>query len=201
MARRLAPEIRRQRILDTATALFLDRGYAGTSLNDIVRIAGGSKATLVTEFGNKAGLFAAVMQGGADELLDRLGHLPQGGDPGAVLRHIGRLVLDFYLSPRSLVAYRGVISEGQKEPTMARVFYRQGHARIVAAIAARLEDWQGALLLGRDDLQAEADRFVHLLRSGVYEQVLLGVRRTATAAQRERQVASAVATFLRNRTR
>ena len=41
--------------------LFLERGFAGASVNELVRIAGGSLATLYAEFGTKEKLFEAVM--------------------------------------------------------------------------------------------------------------------------------------------
>ena len=50
-----------QRFVEVAEQLFLERGFAGTSVNEVVRLAGGSLATLYAEFGTKEELFEAVM--------------------------------------------------------------------------------------------------------------------------------------------
>ena len=53
---------RRQAFLEAAREVFLDQGYEAASVNDVVRLAGGSLATLYSQFGNKEGLFLAVVQ-------------------------------------------------------------------------------------------------------------------------------------------
>ena len=55
--RRLSPDARRQAIMDAAKALFLSKGYAATSLEEIIATSGGSLATLYKLFGNKQGLW------------------------------------------------------------------------------------------------------------------------------------------------
>lgn len=53
---------RRARILEVASQMFSQNGYNATSINDIVRVAGGSLATVYQWFGNKEGLFLALFQ-------------------------------------------------------------------------------------------------------------------------------------------
>ena len=53
---------RRARIISAATELFLERGYGDTSIDAIVRRAGGSKSTVYELFGGKDRLFAAVIE-------------------------------------------------------------------------------------------------------------------------------------------
>ena len=52
----------RQRLLETATELFADRGYAGTSVREIVDRAGVSKPVLYYYFKSKEGLFYAILE-------------------------------------------------------------------------------------------------------------------------------------------
>ena len=54
------PAARRLRILEAATRLFLDEGYGQATTNALVRIVGGSKATLYSHFPSKEQLFGAV---------------------------------------------------------------------------------------------------------------------------------------------
>lgn len=60
----------RREIEEAARALFLERGYAGTSLADVAKVADVSLPTVKLVFGTKAGLLLAVwdraVKGGAD---------------------------------------------------------------------------------------------------------------------------------------
>jgi len=56
----------RQRLLETATELFAEKGYAGTSVREIVDRAGVSKPVLYYYFKSKEGLFYAILEWAAD---------------------------------------------------------------------------------------------------------------------------------------
>jgi len=56
----------RQRLLETATELFADKGYAGTSVREIVNRAGVSKPVLYYYFKSKEGLFYAILEWAAE---------------------------------------------------------------------------------------------------------------------------------------
>jgi AcrR family transcriptional regulator len=46
--------------LQAAREIFLEKGYAGTSIDEVVQRTGGSKASVYKYFGSKEGLFAAM---------------------------------------------------------------------------------------------------------------------------------------------
>ena len=56
----------RARILETATDLFAEKGYAGTYVREIVENAGVSKPVLYYYFESKEGLFFAILEWAAD---------------------------------------------------------------------------------------------------------------------------------------
>ena len=56
----------RERLLENATELFAEKGYAGTSVREIVEKAGVSKPVLYYYFKSKEGLFYAILQWAAD---------------------------------------------------------------------------------------------------------------------------------------
>jgi AcrR family transcriptional regulator len=62
----------RAALLAAARDLFAERGYAGTGTEDIVARARLTRGALYHHFGDKAGLFRAVMQDVAGELAHRL---------------------------------------------------------------------------------------------------------------------------------
>jgi AcrR family transcriptional regulator len=83
---RLAPDARREQILETAVRLFGERGYADVSASDVARAAGVTPALVHHYFGPKRDIYLAVLQRFGDdvlemerlapavEMLERLGH-------------------------------------------------------------------------------------------------------------------------------
>jgi AcrR family transcriptional regulator len=61
----------RERLLETATGMFAEKGYAGTSVREIVERAGVSKPVLYYYFQSKEGLFLAIL-GMAEKLQKQL---------------------------------------------------------------------------------------------------------------------------------
>lgn len=55
-------DARPQELLAAALDLFVERGYAGTRLDDVASLAGVSKGTLYLYFENKEELFKAVVR-------------------------------------------------------------------------------------------------------------------------------------------
>ena len=56
-------EATRTALLEVARELFTERGYAGTATEDIAQRAGVTRGALYYQFGDKSGLFYAVLEG------------------------------------------------------------------------------------------------------------------------------------------
>jgi AcrR family transcriptional regulator len=63
-----SPRPRKEEILDIATSLFAERGYEGTSMNDVAERVGMRKASLFYHFTTKDALYEAVL----DRLVSRV---------------------------------------------------------------------------------------------------------------------------------
>lgn len=194
--RSVEAEARQRRVLKEAHRQFLENGYTHTSLNSIIARAGGSKATLQKYFGNKAGLFAAVITEPAKRFVTSAQIRTLKGMPHQVLQTFGETVLSFYFRPDALHSYRGVIAEGHRNPSMAKAFYHEGHAQITAALAIRLDEWHHQKIIHCIQPAADADRFLHILRAGIYEQTLIGLRRAPSRKEIVAQVSDSVRVFL-----
>ena len=72
----------RERLLETATELFAEKGYAGTSVREIVEKAGVSKPVLYYYFKSKEGLFYAILEWAAEVQQDILNEIFEA--PGTV---------------------------------------------------------------------------------------------------------------------
>lgn len=79
----------RQRVLDAATQLFTQKGYAAATVREIVEAAGVTKPILYYYFGNKAGVYLEIVQGiaGAIDLFVNQVQQYEGGIPARILRY------------------------------------------------------------------------------------------------------------------
>jgi AcrR family transcriptional regulator len=73
----------RRRVLDTAAALFAERGVEGVAMDEIARVAGVGKGTLFRRFGDRQGLLVALLDESERRLQDDLLHGPPPLGPGA----------------------------------------------------------------------------------------------------------------------
>jgi AcrR family transcriptional regulator len=76
----------RRRILDEAAALFLERGYAATSLRGIAAAAGMKAGSLYYHFESKEALFQAILRRGLDVMVEafREAEAASRNEPGRV---------------------------------------------------------------------------------------------------------------------
>ena len=82
--KRLTGEERRAAILDCALRVFAERGYHASSIDDIAREGGISKALIYEHFVSKQGLYAELLERHASELFDRLAAIPAADQAGSV---------------------------------------------------------------------------------------------------------------------
>jgi AcrR family transcriptional regulator len=88
--KRLSGEERRVAILDSALAVFADRGYHASSIDDIARDGGISKALIYEHFSSKQQLYAELIQQHADELVERIATaIDEAGSVGAARLRLG----------------------------------------------------------------------------------------------------------------
>ena len=79
--KRLTGEERRAAILDSALAVFAERGYHASSIDDIAREGGVSKALIYEHFASKPDLYAELLEHQAGQLFSALAEAISGGRP------------------------------------------------------------------------------------------------------------------------
>jgi hypothetical protein len=90
-----------------------------------------------------------------------------------------------------------VVAETAAQPEVGRRFHSGGHMTFVVALAAHLKRWQGRGALKLLDANADADRFLHLLRAGPHELALLRVVEGVAAAAIRAHADACVRIFLK----
>lgn len=188
---------RGQALLKAAAEIFFEQGYAATSIDSIIARAGGSKRTIYNEFGNKEGLFSAMVRENADGILSALdiGEL-DGRDLRETLTAFGTRLMDGYMSPALIGAYRTVITEADRFPDLVRSFYEMGPARATARLAEVLQDASAKGEIRTDDCNRAAELFVGMVRDNLHLQVVLGLRLAPSTEETRQAIASAVQVFL-----
>ena len=118
-------EQRRERIVRAAAALFLKKGYDNVSIDEIIGVAGGSKATIYAWFGGKEGLFEEMVRRECMDVTMAI-HVDSAGSLEAQLTEIGHSFLAMVLSPPILEFHRLMVSIGRTFPQTGRLFYETG---------------------------------------------------------------------------
>lgn len=86
---------RRQQLLDIGRALFAERGFEGTSVEEIAAKAGVSKPVVYEHFGGKEGLYAVVVDREMRQLLDMVTGALTAGHPRELLEQAAFALLDY----------------------------------------------------------------------------------------------------------
>jgi len=193
---RCSPEDRRKAILAAAQKVFLERGYANASIDAVVELAGGSKATVYQQFGNKEGLLGALVAEGAEELAHLVHELPLDGALEESLRAFGRGYLNLIMRPDRLALFRLTIGESGRVPEIGDVFYRTGPQTVAKYMTEFFRGVAAAGLIATTDPERTAHQFIHSLRGDLYLQNLLNPTRRPTESELNRHIDFVVETFL-----
>ncbi len=197
----MKPELRsrrREEIMDVAVEVLAERGYRDASMLEIARRASASKETLYAWFGDKRGLFEAVIRRNAqtvDSVLAR--HLENDVPVERGLLEFGRALLRLLLGDGAVALNRAAISEARSDPALAQVLVAAGRETTLPVFVRLLElhRKRGALWLDRPAEAAED--FLGLLLADAQVRRLLGVMPAPGRAEVEARAARATRAFLR----
>lgn len=185
-------------ILDVAEALFIEHGYAATSMQMIATRARATKRTLYVKVGDKRALFEAVIRralAGGEEIA-------RGHDPAApaaqTLGKVARLMLAVALNPVFIGLRRVVIAEAMRFPELAALM----DERTAQGMRPRLALLLSAMAVARGEAPADES----LNASFLFDMIVAEPLRRATyglpalsADEVERRSEAAIALFLKAR--
>ncbi|WP_415952799.1 TetR/AcrR family transcriptional regulator [Streptomyces sp. KLOTTS4A1] len=86
---------RRQQLLDIGRTLFAEKGFEGTSVEEIAAKAGVSKPVVYEHFGGKEGLYAVVVDREMQRLLDMVTSSLTAGHPRELCEQAAFALLDY----------------------------------------------------------------------------------------------------------
>ena len=189
---------RRDEILNAAVKALSEKGYRDASMLEVARRASASKETLYAWFGDKRGLFEAVIRRNAHAVQAVLAdHLEGDAPTERVLIDFGRALLTLLLGERAIAINRAAISEAKSEPQLAEILVSAGRNATLPAFTRFLvlQAERGRLEIDRPSDAAED--FLGLLLGDTQVRRLLGQLATPTESQIEARASRAAGNFLR----
>ncbi len=188
----------RQIIYDAARHEFAANGYAATSTEAVARRAGISTKTLYRLIPNKAALFEAMVSHRLDGLLlDVNLQAADDVDFETALNAAALACANLSLDPEVVALQRTVLQEANQFSDLAATFYRNGIARLIAALAGwlRVQIERGKIKL--DDPDEAAGMLIGMVASAPQRAAIYGGVPLPSRCQIERRVKTCVSLFLR----
>ncbi|RRS00449.1 TetR/AcrR family transcriptional regulator [Glycomyces terrestris] len=164
-------------LLAAAREVFLERGYAGTTMDAVAARAQISKASLYREHPSKDALFAAVVRAwadaGRDAMRPHLERLVAGGDTRADLAGLAEVMRRGVLSRDVLNMRRLVTAEARRLPHVAAGYLEASWERNIRALADALRELCEQGRLSIPDPLLAADQFTWLVIGSPLNRLLL----------------------------
>lgn len=191
---------KRRAIVEAATALFLQHGYPGTSMDQIAATAAVSKPTVYRFFADKEQLFTEIVLGTLDQagqpFRARLAALAGTGQLTEDLRQLARDYLATVIQPPVLQLRRLVIGASPYLPAVAQAYYQRAPEQTLQALAGCFEQLAGRGLLRISDPPAAAAHFAFLVLGRALDKSLFCGDAPFAAAELTAQADAGVAAFL-----
>jgi AcrR family transcriptional regulator len=178
---------KRAQIVGAAMEAFLGAGYAEASVNQIAADAGVSIKTLYRHFDSKDDLFSAVIQAACGNLGEGLGGESEpaaawyGEPPATGLALAGEEYLRHALSHEQVALYRVVTRDSHRFPEIGRRYHEEVVGGRDAKFAGYLDLWAAREGWTIHDKKAAAEAFAGLLKAGLFDEVIQGLREPGEA--------------------
>ena len=188
---------KRLAILESAKQLFVEQGYAGTSMDAIAKAAGVSKLTLYSHFGHKEDLFQQCVvskctEHAPDALYDPSSDLPLRQR----LLSIGAAYVELLFSEEAVKFIRMMAGEARQTGKLGRLFHAAGPQRTLdqfdELLAAAVRNGE----LDVRDRQRAGNHFFSMLRGDHHMRVIMGEQRPP-ASELRKHTADVVDVFLK----
>ena len=190
-------EDRRDRILDSATEVFLEAGFSRSTVTAIAKKAGCSLETLYTAYPNKEAMFEALITRKASGVFEAVGPLSGERDVHEVLVRYATEMLVLMAKPDTKGLHRLVIGESRNFPEVARRFWREGYARGIQVLQQYLLAKKGLKTFDIRNPEKAAEVFMAMLLGDTCMRSTLGLKsQTESKRQQEEWAECCAALFM-----
>jgi TetR/AcrR family transcriptional regulator, mexJK operon transcriptional repressor len=153
-------------IREAAASLFLEKGYLGTSMDEVAAAAQISKQTIYTHFASKEELFADLVLGNAERVEGFVSFMSEtlrnSRDLESGMRDVARQYIRLVMRPEVLRLRRLVLGEVSRFPDLARTYYERVPGRVLGALAELFAELGAQGRLRVEDPELAAQHFAWL---------------------------------------
>lgn len=167
-------------MVEAARTLFLQKGYAGTTMDEIAALAGLTKRTVYNNYADKEALFTQVVAdiiAYAEEFARGLHEEFTVGVTAANLRvtldDLGQRLAVGIVRPEVVALRRLLIGEAGTFPDLARDYFDRAPGQVVEALAAGFAHLSDVGLLRVKDARRAAVQFAYLVAGEPLDRAML----------------------------
>ncbi|MBM9463128.1 TetR/AcrR family transcriptional regulator [Aeromicrobium sp. YIM 150415] len=192
---------KRELILERALEVFVEHGYVGATTDQLAAAASVSKQTLYKEFGDKEGVFAALIQFACDRvddpfapLIDQLRSIASADE---AVQLMAAQFTRSIMSPSVQRLRRLVIAEATRFPRLGQLYWEEGFLRVVDSVARCLSVLDERGMLEVPDARLAAHHFAGVLLWIPSNQAMFAVSSPLDETELVETIAAGCRTFLR----
>jgi len=187
----------RKKIIKAAANLFFEKGFSNTSIDDIIKITGGSKRAIYKEFGNKSGLFSMIIQTYTDKVLHEVQFEKfDENNLELSLKKFGYALVQSYMKPEIIGLYTMIFKEAKAFPDLAKEFYEKGPMLGTLKLSELLQNCIDKGKLKKLPSYKLASFFTSILRNKIHSGVFLNSSEAVSLEEIKEDVDLVVEIFL-----
>jgi len=188
---------KREKIINTASNLFFEKGFSNTSIDNIIKITGGSKREIYNEFGSKSGLLSVIIK----VYTDRVSHeveLEKFDEKNLELslKKFGFRLAQSYMKPEIIGLYTMMYKEAKQFPDLALEFYEKGPMLGTLKLSEFLQKCMDKGKLKKLPSDKLASFFISMLRDKIHSGVFLNSPESVSIEETKEDVDLVVEVFL-----
>jgi TetR/AcrR family transcriptional repressor of mexJK operon len=188
-------ERKQEAIIVAAKELFLQHGFANTTMEMVATQASVSIMTLYRHFRGKDVLFQAVIQRLCSQKAKEGKEMFWQGDPAEVLHRLGQLRLVYALNPEEIALYQVILGAREHFPEVGQMYYHLIVEKALDRLSAYFEELDRQESLHIPDPRLSAQLFLTLLQGQIIERARLGAGPAPTSEEIELHIDACVTFF------
>lgn len=188
---------RRGLIIRGATAVFLEKGFHGSSMDAVAAATGMTKPTLYNYFRSKEDLFKDILGEAAQKMARMAERLAHGDGCYEQLVALGRIYTDIISEPDTIGIVRLVSAIAFEKPDLAQYYYELAHQIINSAFRATIDAQVDAGHLDIIDRDLAVDHFRALVVTPHYMSVFFHDPEVVKKSRREQMIATGARAFIK----
>ena len=194
---RTKSSVKRQQILEAATVLFTEQGYAATSMDLIAKHAEVSKQTVYSHFGSKDELFAAAIEQKCDSYHMIDFDLDNLDDPKQALITLAQRFLTMLTSKEACAVHKICAYEAISHPTLSELFYQAGPEKITCEVAELMSLLNERNILHIENAHFAALQFLNMMKGEAWMRVEFNTKKQVSQVEIKEYLQSSVDVFMR----